>query len=48
VHKEFAAAQNIFSTEAVIIFQALPDEKIFNSPLAAPLAPALQGSDTET
>ena len=37
VRKEFAATQNIFSTEAVIITEALPDEKIFNSPLATPL-----------
>ena len=34
VRKEFSAAQNIFSMEAVIIPQVLPDEKIFDSLLA--------------
>ncbi len=38
VRKEFAAAQIIFSTEAVIINKALHDEKIFDSPLTNPFA----------
>ncbi len=48
VRKEFAAAQNIFSTEAVSITKALPDEKIFDSPLANPFAQTSQSSYTET
>ncbi len=48
VRKESAAAQNIFSTEAVIITKALPDEKIFDSPFASPFAQTSQSSYTET
>jgi len=38
VRKEFSAAQNIFSTEAIVSFQALHDEKYLIRRLQTPCA----------